>query len=72
MKQYQTIQGDMWDSIAKKVYGTEKAMELLMQANPEYLDTAVFGARAILHLPQFAEQEKKGTESVPPWRRQSV
>ena len=42
MKQYQTIQGDMWDSIAKKVYGTEKAMELLMQANPAYLDTAVF------------------------------
>ena len=46
MKQYQTIQGDMWDSIAKKVYGTEKAMELLMQANPAYLDTAVFGAGA--------------------------
>ena len=72
MKQYQTIQGDMWDSIAKKVYGTEKAMELLMQANPEYLGTAVFGAGAILYLPQFAAQEKKGTESVPPWRRQSV
>ena len=72
MKQYQTIQGDMWDSIAKKVYGTEKAMELLMQANPKSLYTAVFGAGAILHLPQFVEHEKKGTESVPPWRRQSV
>ena len=54
MKQYQTIQGDMWDSIAKKVYGTEKAMELLMQANPTYLDTAA--------------QEQENT-MVPPWRR---
>lgn len=70
MKQYQTIQGDMWDSIAKKVYGTEKAMELLMQANPEYLDMAVFGAGAILHLPQFTAQEQENT-MVPPWRRQS-
>lgn len=68
MKQYQTIQGDMWDSIAKKVYGTEKAMELLMQANPEYLDTAVLGAGAILHLPQFTAQEQENM-MVPPWRR---
>lgn len=68
MKQYQTIQGDMWDSIAKKVYGTEKAMELLMQANPTYLDTAVFGVGAILHLPQFTAQEQENT-MVPPWRR---
>ena len=70
MKQYQTIQGDMWDSIAKKVYGTEKAIELLMQANHEYLDTAVFGAGAILHLPQFTAKEQENT-MVPPWRRQS-
>lgn len=70
MKQYQTIQGDMWDSIAKKVYGTEKAMELLMQANPEYLDTAVFEAGAILHLPQFTAKEQEST-MAPPWRRQS-
>lgn len=70
MKQYQTIQGDMWDSIAKKVYGTEKAMELLMQANPEHLDTAVFGAGAILYLPQFTAKEQEST-MAPPWRRQS-
>ena len=70
MKQYQTTQGDMWDSNAKKVYGTEKAMELLMQANPEYLDTAVFGAGAILYLPQFTAKEQEST-MAPPWRRQS-
>ena len=58
----------MWDSIAKKVYGTEKAMELLMQANPTYLYTEVFGAGAILHLPQFTAQEQENT-MVPPWRR---
>ena len=30
MNTYTTIQGDMWDSIAKKVYGTERAMDILM------------------------------------------
>ena len=43
MNTYTTIQGDMWDSIAKKVYGTERAMDILMKANPEHLSVAVFG-----------------------------
>lgn len=45
MNIYTTIQGDMWDSIAKKVYGTEKAMDILMKANPEHLTVAVVWGR---------------------------
>ena len=32
---YKTVQGDTWDIISKKVYGTEKYMTRLMQENPE-------------------------------------
>lgn len=68
MKTYQTVQGDMWDSIAKKVYGCEWAMEKLMKANPEYMNVAVFGAGVEILLPQI-ELEKEQRSSVPPWRR---
>ena len=36
MNKYTTIQGDMWDSIAKKLYGTEMAMNVLLEANQQY------------------------------------
>ena len=52
MNTYQTVQGDMWDSIAKQAYGTENAMDQLMRANPDLLQAAVFGAGEIVLLPQ--------------------
>ena len=36
MRQYRTIQGDMWDGIAFKVYGSEAYMNTLLEANQEY------------------------------------
>ena len=32
-KIYRTVQGDMWDSIAKSCYGSELGMNALMEAN---------------------------------------
>lgn len=68
MNTYTTVQGDLWDNIAKKVYGTEAAMDVLMRANPEYLDVAVFGAGAKILLPQFTAQQAERA-AVPPWRQ---
>lgn len=68
MNTYTTIQGDLWDSIAKKVYGTEKAMDTLMKANPEYLNAAVFGAGVKILLPQFTAQQAERA-AAPPWRQ---
>ena len=68
MNIYTTIQGDMWDSIAKKVYGTEKAMDILMKVNPEHLTVAVFGAGVEILLPQFTVQEAASND-MPPWRK---
>lgn len=67
MNTYTTIQGDMWDSIAKKVYGTERAMDILMKANPEHLSVAVFGAGVETSC-QFTAQEA-ASNAMPPWRK---
>ena len=63
---YTTIQGDCWDGIAKRIYGTEKAMNVLLEANELYADTAVFGAGVVLEVPDY---EPPKTDILPPWRR---
>lgn len=68
MNTYQTVQGDMWDSIAKQAYGTETAMDQLMRANPDLLQVAVFGAGEIVLLPQISAQDAASV-AVPPWRK---
>ena len=39
---YTTIQGETWDNIALKVYGSEKYTSLLMENNYPHLDILVF------------------------------
>ncbi len=65
MKTYTTIQGDMWDSIAYKLYGDEKYMCQLMQSNLELLDIFIFGAGTTLNVPEL--ESEKGT-NLPSWR----
>lgn len=66
LKTYKTIQGDMWDSIAYTLYGTEKAMNVLLEANQQYKDFVVFPAGVTLSVPEFEEQ---ASYELPPWRR---
>lgn len=65
MKTYTTIQGDMWDSIAYKLYGNEKYMRLLMQNNMELLDIFIFGAGTVLNVPEL---ELESETDMPSWR----
>lgn len=65
MKTYTTIQGDMWDSIAYKLYGNEKYMGLLMQNNMELLDIFIFGAGTVLNVPELEEEPEA---DMPSWR----
>ena len=66
MNKYTTIQGDMWDAIAKKKYGTEKAMNVLLEANQAYKDTVVFSAGVVFTLPEY---KAPTPDTLPPWRR---
>lgn len=63
---YTTISGDAWDMIAKEQLGGERYTSLLMQANPEHLNTVVFSAGVSLVLPEVTTPI---LESLPPWRR---
>ena len=60
-----TIQGDTWDRLAKRAYGDELLCDVLMQANPAHLNTAIFSAGVQIVVP---ETEQTVHTAPPPWR----
>lgn len=65
-KTYTTVQGDMWDIIALKVYRDENCMSYLLEANQAYKDTAVFPAGVEIACPDLPAT---ASQLLPPWRR---
>lgn len=63
---YTTVQGDMWDLISFKLYGTESGMDELLKVNQQYRNYVVFPAGIVLQVPEFEVAEKS---ILPPWRR---
>ena len=69
MNTYTTVSGDMWDSIAFKVYGTTAQTGKLMAYNSEYLDeNFVFPAGIELRVPELTNADAD-LSALPPWRR---
>lgn len=66
MGEYRTVQGDTWDLIAKKQYGEEKKLDLLMSHNFSLLDYVVFPAGICMTIPELSEEEQQG---LPEWRK---
>ena len=67
MRKYRTIQGDTWDLIAFREYsglGGEKLTSILIEANPEHIDTVIFPAGIELVIPEVSVPMSK---SLPPW-----
>ncbi len=62
---YTTIQGDMWDLIAYKVYGKEAYTAKLLKANAHLKDIAIFPAGVKITCP---EADAKTSSILPPWR----
>lgn len=69
MSTYTTIQGDTWDGIAYKLYGNEKHMKELIEANWSRIDTLVFSAGVELDVPELPEESD---EDLPIWRQSST
>lgn len=65
MCKYITLQGDTWDVIAYKVYKNERLMHLLIEANLDFISTAIFPANIELNIPEVS---KKDLVVFPPWR----
>lgn len=66
MRTYTTIQGDMWDIISYRVYGTEMYIDKLIKANPEHVKTVIFDAGIKLNVPDV---EIPSSDTLPPWKR---
>lgn len=62
---YTTLQGDTWDLIAYKLYGAEKYMKHLIEANWPMLDVLIFSSGTVLAVPDLPEE---ADEDTPFWR----
>lgn len=66
MRSYVTSQGDTWDLISLRVYGSEVYMTKLIEANPEHRETVFFSANVTLQVPEI---ETPISSTLPPWKR---
>lgn len=63
---YTTIQGDTWDMIAYKLFGSEKYMKNLIEANWQLLEVLVFSSGTVITVPDIPEDND---EDAPFWRQ---
>lgn len=61
---YRTKSGDVWDKIAKEVYGSEAYTSFLMGNNQKYLDYFVFPRGVELVVEDLPEE----VSLLPEWR----
>ena len=61
-----TVQGQAWDQVALKRYGSEKQMGALLPANVDESDVLLFKGGTALEIPEIQPLRVK---SVPPWER---
>ncbi|MDD7656493.1 MAG: tail protein X [Veillonellaceae bacterium] len=67
MAKYITKMGDTWDLIAFEQLGACDYVNVLIDANREYSNTAIFSAGIILTVPEITADTK--VKNLPPWRR---
>lgn len=63
-----TRQGDMWDILSKRLYGTEVLMHVLIKANLSHRKTVIFPAGVVLNVPEVSEAEIQYADNLPPWK----
>ena len=66
---YVTVQGDMWDSISFKLFGSGKHIAALIQANPTHKSVFIFSAGVTLAVPDV--DISTVSSNTPPWKRVS-
>lgn len=64
-KVYRTKSGDVWDCIAREVYGAETYVSFLMANNQEQLGYFIFPEGIFLRVEELPERGG----SLPDWRR---
>jgi phage tail protein X len=64
--EYETIQGDTFDSISLDFYDEEYYSSEIINANPDFCSVIVFESGILLKIPIIDIQSN---ESLPPWKR---
>ena len=67
MQKYKTKMGEMWDTIAYKLFGDEKKATDLIAINPRFADYIVFTGKETILIPDSIETID--TSTLAPWRR---
>lgn len=67
MREYITVEGDTFDSLALLFYDEEKLASEIIKANPDYCDVLIFEAGITLIIPDVSSVTFP--ETLPPWRR---
>ncbi|MGG1599317.1 tail protein X [Paenibacillus naphthalenovorans] len=64
---YTTKSGDTWDQIARSQLGEQLLVSVLMDSNPDYIETLIFQAGVQLIIPNAVTQTI--SKNLPPWKR---
>lgn len=67
MSKYTTVQGDMWDSIANKLYGDTIYTDILINANPELRTVYIFSEGITIDVPEI--EQRTAADDLPPWKK---
>ena len=69
MQKVTTIQGDTWDILAKRLYGKETFMNVLIEANYPRRKIAIFPAGIVLNVPEIDTTSVEYEANLPPWKQ---
>ena len=68
--QHTTTEGERWDNIAEKIYGSASMMNRILEANPTVPRYDVLPGGIVLDIPIIATVDVKiDAEKLPPWKR---
>jgi len=66
---YKTVQGDTWDIISSKVYGTDSKSHIILDENLALSHIVFFDAGTEIIIPEISSSSQVETsENLPPWR----
>ncbi len=66
---YITAEGDMWDSISYKLYGTERAAGELVELNERYSGYAILPGGLEIKVFLFSQTAASTAKTLPPWKQ---
>lgn len=58
--------GETWDMVAKRAYGDEMYVAMLLDANPDLLDRLIFDGTESVRVPVVASEGL--ADALPPWK----